>query len=411
MEQQISLNEKIIVYLTLISGLSISAVAIYYSVIGLTAIFAAAVIPIMIMGITLEISKIIATLWLKQNWNNCPRLIKTYLIISILMLMCITSMGIFGFLSKSHNDQLLVTGQNLIQITEIERQISLEKRSIDDAIKVISQLDQAVQSLIDADRIRGPSGSIAVRKNQSVERDALNLIINESTKKINSLENQKIPLLEQKLNIESKVGPIKYIAKFIYGSEPDKDILEKSVTWVIIVLIIVFDPLAVILLIASQYSFENFRNRKEQLQKNIKIDPFIENFDVEKNISTSTTELNNNIDIFNLKKYPYLFNKPKSYHPPGIAPIGPMVANFNSDNEIQIDNVETMNSATTYLNEIQIDNVETTNSATTYLNNIKEKAAKEREEKIKFLVSQVKEGRLSLDQVPTDLMYDVKVRV
>ena len=101
-------SDKIIAWITLLSGLTISAVAIYYSVAGLVAIFSAAVIPIIVMGVALEVSKLAATVWLKQNWTRAPNFIRGYLLAAITILMLITSMGIFGFLSKAHSDQSLV---------------------------------------------------------------------------------------------------------------------------------------------------------------------------------------------------------------------------------------------------------------------------------------------------------------
>jgi hypothetical protein len=334
---KISFNEKLVAYLTLVSGLTISGVAIYYSVLGLTAIFAAAVIPIMIMGVALEVGKIVASLWLKQNWKIAPFLIKTYLIVAIGILMSITSIGIFGLLSKAHNDQGLETGNNYIQIQNIDRQIEIEKRNINDATKVISQLDQAVQALIDADRIRGPNGSIAVRKNQAQERDSLNKIIADANQRINTLEQQKLPLLQQRLDIEAKVGPIKYIAKFVYGDSTDAGILEKSVTWVIIIIVLVFDPLAIVLLLASQFSFQKFRNQPPIVnaavlkeEEVVKIEPVLED------VKLDDIKSDNDFDLSN---HPYLFKTPTTRHPPGVEPVGPQVFNNisvtdNVDNKI-----------------------------------------------------------------------------
>lgn len=395
-------RDKLIAYLTLICGLAISAVAIYYSVLGLTSIFAAAVIPIIVMGITLEVSKLIATLWLKQNWRSAPSLIKFYLIVAIFILMCITSMGIFGFLSKSHNDQLLVNGNNIIQIAEIDRQINIEKRYIDDAAKVISQLDQAVQSLIDADRIRGPNGSIAVRKNQSAERDNLNFLISESTKKINALEIQKLPLLQQKLNMEAEVGPIKYISRFIYGSDLDKDTLEKAVTWMIIMLIVVFDPLAIVLLLASQHSFQSFKqnssiNEKINLNnEDKKIEPILENI----------VKIQN--EEFDLTKHPYLFNVPKHRHPPGVDPVRPQVYKpdyTNNTEKLFVQNEEQKvsnlwSSTSTNIKKFDISEID-------YLNISKEKL----EEKINYFANLLRDKKIVATDIPTEILQEVKARV
>ena len=95
----------ILAYLLLLTGLTISSVAIYYSVVGLTAIFSAAAVPIMIMGVSLEVAKLVCATWIKQHWTRVPILMKTYMVIAVIVLMLITSMGIFGFLSKAQNDQ------------------------------------------------------------------------------------------------------------------------------------------------------------------------------------------------------------------------------------------------------------------------------------------------------------------
>lgn len=408
---KVSFNEKLIAYLTLISGLSISAVAVYYSVMGLISIFSAAVIPIFIMGVTLEVSKLIATLWLKQNWHIAPLTIKTYLISAILILMLITSMGIFGFLSKSHSDQNLVTGNNIIQINEINRQIAIEKRNIDDANKVISQLDQSVQALIDANRIRGATGSIAVRKNQSQERDTLNKIIAESTTRINKLEADKLPLEQQRLNIEAEVGPIKYIATFIYGNNPDKSLLEKSVTWVIIIIVCVFDPLAIVLLLASQLSFQNFRNQKSHAGEIPKIDPPMEEPILKKElVETKENE-------FDLSKHPYLFVKPKMYHPPGITPVGPQVYTsttvenpiepvFVESEKLFIQNEEQKESSLWTSTNTVVKNNPIINEVD-YKNISKEKL----EEKVVYYANLLRDKKIMATEIPVDILQQVKARV
>jgi hypothetical protein len=134
-------SQKLVAYMALISGLSISAVAVYYSVVGLTAIFAAAVIPIIVMGTTLEISKLIATIWLKQNWTIAPRAIKAYLMAAVAVLMLITSMGIFGFLSKAHLDQGVPTGDVAAKVAILDEKIKTERENIDADKKALQQMD------------------------------------------------------------------------------------------------------------------------------------------------------------------------------------------------------------------------------------------------------------------------------
>jgi hypothetical protein len=245
-----------------LSGLAISGVAVYYSVIGLTAIFAAAFVPIIIMGVTLEVSKLIATIWLKQNWRHTPFLIKSYLMAAILVLMIITSMGIFGFLSKAHLDQTTPNSEIAAKIALVDEKIRVERDSIETARRALRQLDAAVdQVLARSTDERGAANSANLRRNQTRERTQLQNDINKAQKNIDLLNEERAPLATQLRKVEAEVGPIKYIASFFYGIS-DQTVLEKAVTWVIITLIIVFDPLAIILLLASQISFENFRKRK-----------------------------------------------------------------------------------------------------------------------------------------------------
>jgi hypothetical protein len=270
-----TLNEKIIAYLALLSGLTISAVAIYYSVSGLVAIFAAATIPIIVMGVTLELSKIVASVWLKQNWKTAPKLIKLYLCIAVALLMLITSMGIFGFLSKSHLDQNMPTAEASAQIALLDEKILTEKNNIDATQKVISQMDNAVDQIIGrSNDERGASRSVALRRNQQKERAILTSSIAQSQKIIAALNQEKAPISVTLRQVEAEVGPIKYIAAFFYGAT-DTAILEKAVTWVIILIIVVFDPLALILLIASQVSFQQFRERKIIEEEHARIIPVV----------------------------------------------------------------------------------------------------------------------------------------
>jgi len=257
-------SEKIIAWLTLISGLSISAVAVWYSVAGLVSIFAAAAIPIMIMGVSLEVSKLVATVWLKMNWNIAPKLIKSYLIAAIAILMVITSMGIFGFLSKAHLDQAVPTGDVVDQVSLFDEKIKTQKENIDAARKALKQMDESVdQAMARSTDEKGAERSAALRRGQARERTQLQNDIAKAQKEIATLNEQRAPIAKELRKVEAEVGPIKYIAALLYGDNPDQNILEKAVRWVIIVIVIVFDPLAVILLLASQYSFQWFRKKEE----------------------------------------------------------------------------------------------------------------------------------------------------
>jgi hypothetical protein len=261
----ITLNEKLIAYLALFSGLAISLVAEFYSIIGFTAIFAAAQIPVIIMGIVLGIGKIAATLWLKQNWKIAHWLVRTYLLTAIAVLMGVTSMGIFGFLSQAHSDQSLVSGDVQSKIAVYDEKIKTAKENIDANRKALKQMDEAVdQVMARSSSETGADKAVAIRRAQQKERARLQSEIQAEQKTITSISEERAPIAAEVRKVEAEVGPIKYIAQFVYG-ETDPTILEKAVTWVIIVLIVVFDPLAVILLLASQISFQNFRDRKKEL--------------------------------------------------------------------------------------------------------------------------------------------------
>ena len=261
---KIHTSDKLIAYLTLLSGLTISAVAVYYSVAGLVSIFAAAAIPIIVMGSALEISKLVATVWLKLNWKRAPVFIRSYLLAAIAVLMVITSMGIFGFLSKAHSDQSLVSGDVLSKIAIYDEKIKTAKDNIDANRKALKQMDDAVdQTMVRSTTEGGADKAVQIRRSQQKERARLAQDIEAEQKKINQLMDERAPIAAEVRAVEAEVGPIKYIAAFVYGDNPDANVLEKAVTWVIIIIVSVFDPLAVILLLASQYSFQWFRQEEE----------------------------------------------------------------------------------------------------------------------------------------------------
>jgi hypothetical protein len=257
-------SDRAIAYLALISGLTISAVAVWYSVAGLVAIFAAAAIPIIIMGVTLEISKLVATVWLKMNWSRAPKLMRAYLLTAIAVLMLITSMGIFGFLSKAHLDQAVPTGDIAAKVAIIDEKIKTERDNIEAARKSLTQMDATVdQTIARSSDEKGADKAVALRRSQQRERTVLQNEIAAAQKKIAAYNEERAPIAKDLRAVEAEVGPIKYIASLIYGENPDANVLEKAVTWVIIIIVFVFDPLAVILLLASQYSFAWFRKEEE----------------------------------------------------------------------------------------------------------------------------------------------------
>ncbi len=393
--------------LTLITALAISAVAIYYSVAGLVAIFAAAAVPIMIMGGTLEIAKLVTAVWLHKYWNQAAWWLKSYLSIAVIVLMFITSMGIFGYLSKAHIEQTSESTDNLARIetiqNEIDRnlgtlgraenrirelessetgnddntqsQIDKEQERIDSAyerikpaiteqneiIAGVTQLFQNELDKIDAEiqtlqgyvdngevkkaqqtigasadgvfgkktaekigdwkeqkqeeraewltkiqnaansptvqaarneisRLRDNADRQIEQSNTLINRlrvklgntdnaDAIQTAIDEQLERVrtassnvDSLTDEKITLESNYRKLEAEVGPIKYIAEFVYGEQATTNMLEEAVRWVIIIIIFVFDPLAVLLLIASQYTFQFHRKLKDDNGERLRLD-------------------------------------------------------------------------------------------------------------------------------------------
>jgi len=258
---------RILPWVTLISGLAISGIAGYYSIIGLTAIFAAAFWPVVVMGTALEVGKLVSLSWLYNNWAIAPFLTKTYFIFAIVVLMFITSMGIFGFLSKAHIDQTLIGSNVGIEVAGVQSKIDRETTRIDFNKTVLDQLDAAVNSLTEANRIRGSSGAIAVRKDQQEQRDALQSEIDVSLDKIQVFNVEMSVLDVEQTKLAAEVGPIKFVAELVYG-ESSKEVIEKSIIYVIVILIFVFDPLAVLLILAFNIGEKNKNNVNKSLTNN-----------------------------------------------------------------------------------------------------------------------------------------------
>lgn len=262
-------------YIALLVALTLSGVAGWYSIIGLTAIFSASFWPVVIMGTTLEIGKVVTTAWLHRNWQTAPKTIKYYLTTAVVVLMFITSMGIFGFLSRAHIEQTVGTADNTVLIQQIDDKIERENKKIKDAETVVSQLDNAVKVLQDAQRLRGKDGAIAVREGQKEERASLQSVIDLSLKEIDRLQTERTTLAVEQTKLEAEVGPIKYIAELIY-SDADKNQLEAAVRWVIIILVFVFDPLAILLLIAANIGMVNTKRKRKVVRQPRKSLPIIE---------------------------------------------------------------------------------------------------------------------------------------
>lgn len=290
-------GDYIISYLTLLSGLSISAVAIYYSVIGLISIFSAAVIPIMIMGIVLEVSKLIASIWVKRHWEDGPTLLKSFFIIAIFVFMFITSMGIYGFLAKAHSDQTLVSGDVLAKIAIYDEKITTAKENIDANRMALKQMDAAVDQIMGRTTDeKGAKQAVAIRKTQQKERNLLLEDIETEQKKVAILSEERAPIAAEVRKVEAEVGPIKYIAALIYGDNPDTSILERAVSWIIILIVSVFDPMAIMLLLASQYSFKEIYNTKDTENNFQELKPVMSEIVHETIIEQKNNDVNPSLD-------------------------------------------------------------------------------------------------------------------
>lgn len=237
------------IFLALLAGLLLSGTAAYYSILGLIAIFPGAIFSIALMGGSLEFAKLVAASWLYRNWNIAPKFIKAYFVFAIFILMAITSLGTFGYLSKVHLESSIGVNDNAIQIQRLEQQVNSEQRQINNAQKSLDSLDGVVtNSFIDGARIRNQ---------QKTEREQLNSIIKESGNKITELNLEITEIRKLNIEAESKIGPLKYIAELIYGKEEAEQYFDSAVRFVIILIVLVFDPLAVLLLIAANITYVN----------------------------------------------------------------------------------------------------------------------------------------------------------
>jgi hypothetical protein len=243
--------------LTLFTALIISISAAYYSILGLTAIFVAAFWPIVILGSSLEVGKIVSTLWLHKYWDRAEVQYKIYLCSAVAILMLLTSMGVFGFLSKAHLDQEVPAGDIQAQVQIFDDKIQTQQDNIKTARTALAQMDSQVDQMLGrSSDEKGAERAVQIRRNQSRERTALQNEIARAQKEITALQEQRAPVKSQARVLEAEVGPIKYIAALIYGDNPEANVLEKAVRWVIILIVIVFDPLALTLLLAATKSIE-----------------------------------------------------------------------------------------------------------------------------------------------------------
>ena len=228
------------VLLPFASAIALSVVAAYYSVIGLAQIFPGSYWPIIIMGSVLEISKLVTVSWLYNNWNDTVRIMRYYFLVAIILLMLITSMGIFGYLSKAHLDTNVNINANSVQLKTLEAQERIAKE----------RLNYLLQ--------RAGDPATATKK--------IDTQIQEVQADLKKLSSEKLPLLSEENILMAEVGPIQYIAELFYTKD-DAGFIDKAVRLVIIIIIVVFDPLAILLLIASNQTLIRIRNLKSETKE------------------------------------------------------------------------------------------------------------------------------------------------
>jgi len=323
---------------TLLVALTLSIIAAWYSIIGLTTIFAGAVVPVIIMGSALELAKITATVWLRKYWHRAGLLLKLYLVPAVIAIAFITSMGIFGFLSKAHMDQGVTSGDIQAKIAIYDEKIKTEKENIEANRKALKQMDEGVDQVLGRSTTEtGAEKAVAMRKSQQKERTRLQNEILQSQKSIQGLNNERAPIAAEVRKVEAEVGPIKYIAALLYGDNPDANILERAVRWVIILLVIVFDPLALMLVLAANQSKDwDDEEPVEEKVEDISEDGYKTPWTTRPNIPGYDDEYikyPGGVGIaepvaekeFDIKDHPYLFTPAGSDTPPGIKPVGPQV--------------------------------------------------------------------------------------
>jgi hypothetical protein len=251
------------IYLTFLTAIALSAVAEFYSVVGLASIFPGSFWPIVLMGAVLGVAKLVTISWLYRNWKTTNLLLKTYLTTATVILMLITSMGIFGYLSKAHLEHSTEIGPVADKVAMYDEKIKISKDNIDANRKALKQMDEAVDQVMGRSTDeKGADKAVAIRRAQQKERGRLQSEIAAEQKTVAALNEERVPLANELRKAESDFGPIKYVAELIYGSG-ERDVIDKAVRLVIMLIMVVFDPLAVLLLIAGNISLKQRGTEEE----------------------------------------------------------------------------------------------------------------------------------------------------
>jgi len=293
--------------LTLFVALAISTVAAWYSIVGLMAIFSGATQAIMIMGIVLEIGKLICASWTFTNWKSCPVIMRSYFIISVIVLMFITSLGIFGFLSRAHITQSSPTALLEERIERIDLKINQRQKQVNRYQGRLDTLDKALERYIELGAISKGLAKIGAMDNEtSILKTKIEGLENE----IDGLTDEKYELKTNLSLAEVEVGPIRYVAEMLYDDTSESE-LEQAVRWIIILLIFVFDPLAVMLVIAANITLRDYRKEKKLATRTVTVMPDLSDKEVidKDNVAEYTEEDGNNFKILTWNAFKKLKGK------------------------------------------------------------------------------------------------------
>ena len=289
------------------------------------AIFSASPIPIAIMGVSLGVAKLVMASWVKQYWDRIPIGMKTYGVTAVVILMLITTIGCFGFLSKAHNDQNLVSGDVQSRIAIFDEKIKTARDNVDTDRKQLRQMDDAVDQVMGrSNDEKGADKAVTIRRGQLKDRAAIAKDIETNQKIISRLNDEAAPIRAEVRKVDAEVGPIKYIAAFIYGVAPDASMLEKAVTWIIITIVVVFDPLAVIMLLAAQMTFGWHRKPEDysfDYERKKRTDAGLEIF-----AGNADIKMNESDEFFDHAREVAQDLDSGTYVPPIVPPTGPITS-------------------------------------------------------------------------------------
>jgi len=293
--------------LTLLVALAISTVAAYYSIVGLMAIFAGATTAIAIMGVVLEIGKLVCASWTFQNWKTSPFTIRSYFIVAVIVLMLITSLGIFGFLSRAHITQSSPTGLIQERIERIDLKVDQRQTQIDRYQGRLNTLDQALQRYIELGAISKGLRKIGEMDNETA---LLKTKIEGLEDEIDGLSDEKYELKTELNLAEVEVGPIRYVASMLYDDVSESQ-LEEAVRWIIVLLIFVFDPLAVVLVIAANISLRDYRRERKMATKTVTVMPDLSDKEIidKENVSEYSDDEGNDFKILTWDMFKKLSKK------------------------------------------------------------------------------------------------------